>query len=762
MRKRKCNKFKKFILNRPQNLWPAKVKKHFNECIDCRKNYEWDVKLKSISTAIPKIPLQLDEDRDFAVRSAIVSASQRIQAKEKKSLLPLPLLKPLGVLLSFMIIGLGWLSWPLVNNLPLWDHRAEQRLALLLEEDPVSIVMTETLKDDRLDTLRFMGKVLDTPDSQKLFLTTSSHQVNRSQWIWLIFLSETANQTPQKIKNLLIQHGNIGALRKLNLPVWDTLRSFEEYFGPFQKISEDETFWVDAHIVAVQWQERTILTDALEQPLHMDPLLINQIYPGQQQRIQIKETEGIFYVTALEELMVNLLTIQGHLTQVDSHSLRVSGYSSPIHLTENTQFVFVDHYQLKSSKDEVYTIRAIVMDDKFYAVSVVRNGSMTPRTLTSTLSYRFAYGFVLDDYPLNCYFAQMPQLTPDTWSFTEILQKRLPVTVEGKQWKDQFLVTHIHVLENPLDPIPREEFYYAGTRVSPPPAPPSPPLPPDESKGPVTMVLEDDSDIQYIHQTDFVAGISGSTLHLVSGRDVTLQDQIVTPGSRIDWKDKKGEIPKDLTINPGSEGKIKSSYRLVKKHDNQVHLLQVEHIAQPVFIFSRDKIPEQGIIQAHTMRHDQAIIAIESRCFTISEIATFKGTIVKTMHQNTWFLMDNNMIFMVDALTQIEGGPILPGSTVVVKGKLTDQSFRAYIVEVANEMLVFTGIIVAMDDEQNMMQLDSGVKFYLDDDLFERISNKNLGKGSAVIVKAWLEGNKYRAEDIYDARDYVSDKGVVS
>jgi hypothetical protein len=747
------------VLHSERPLSPA-LSKHLLSCADCQEFAKSEELLKSFKTELYSQPIKMDTVYDYQVRNAIVATALRLQNNKSTYVW---WKKPALLMMSFlMAFALFRGTWPLINELPMWDYQAQKQLTQLLNEDTMSVASTEgnksaTLHDashetDSTQALRFASWALPNADSQKAFWTSDEANIQRSYWLWIRFLSEKSQESYSRIKQLLDTYGNTKTIRMLKLPVRKTVNEFEAYLKPFRLDPGDESFEADAMILAVNLAQAWVRLDVLDEPLHMDPVLLNQMYPGKMLRITIKQENSMYYALALSELLLPSTLIEGKISSVDGQQIKSSSFSDPLELNEKTFYRNIQQEEISSHTEDIYWLRVVFSDNKPYVLSLTRRGIPFQQTLSGTIERLSSYGFTLKDYPLHFSFTSPPLIFPSTYHLSEIANRGLWITVDGIQFDDQVQLSQIQVLENPLDPFPKEDYLLASAST-----PPS--TPPEKSFSRSVESKDSSQDPNDLHK-DFVIGTTGNTLHLASGKNLSYSKTILSPGSQILWKGSESNISSTLEVTLGRWNKLQASYRIVNRYENGVHVLRLKNVSKLVYLFVSGKIPEEGILQAKAIEHENLIIAVESRNFTLAQVMSVRGTIVQSMNKESCFLLDNGTMFVLDELSQILHGPIWHGSTVVVKGAMVDQIFKAYIVEVESEDLIFTGLIVSIDVDTGLIHLDSGTSILVDSKTVYSFPKDTLKIGSAVLIRARREGSQYLALEILDAKDHVSDKGA--
>jgi head-tail adaptor len=759
-----CQKLQEALVLHGKGSLSPYLSQHLISCKDCQAFVQSEELLQSFKTELKSRSFKLDTAHDYEVRNAIVATSLRLQnAKTPYVWWKKPALLMMSFLMAFALFR-G--SWPMISELSIWDYQVQNQITQLLSEDAMSLAATEnskalTLRDVGAETnsyqmLKFASWALPSAESQKVFWTSDEELLQRSYWIWIRFLSEKSQQSYLKVKQLLDSYGDTKALRMLKLPLRKTVKDFEEYIKPFRLGPGDEAFEADVLILGVSLPHAWVRVDVLDEPLHLDPVLLNQMYPGKMLRMTIKQENSLYYVVAISETLLPSSLIEGKISSYQKEQLISSSFSDPLELNEKTFYRNITAEELSANTEDIYWLRVLFTDSKPYILSLTRRGLPFHQTLSSTIDRLSSYGFTLKDYPMHFSFSSPPDIFPSRYSLSEIANRKLWITVEGIQYDDQVQVTRIQVLENPLDPFPSENYLLAS---APTEKGFSRSVENRESFQAPTLPAPASNDSAGTH-SDYIVGATGHVLHLASGKNLTYAPSYLSPGSHIQWKGLASELSSAPELSLGRWSMVKSSYQVIKRYDNGVHVLKLKDHTKPVYLYVSGKIADEGILQAKTVEHDKLIIAVESRNFTLSHVLSIRGTVVQSMNKENSFLLDNGTMFIIDELSQIIHGPIWHGSTVVVKGAMVDQVFKAFIVEVESEDLIFTGLIVTIDYDAGLIYLDSGAGILINDKTIYSFAKNSLKVGSAVLIRARREGSRYIAVEILDARDHVSDKGA--
>ena len=764
-----CHKLQETLLLHGKQSLSPRLSQHLLSCRECQEFLQGEELLQAFKTELKTRSLKLDPAHDFEVRNTIVATALRLQNTKSSHVW---WKKPAISLVSFvLLLGLFWGTWPILSNYPIWDYQVQEKITQLLNDETLSVASPEADRavsmravDAEKDTdqlLRFASWALPGAESQKAFWTSDQEMTQRFYWIWIRFLSEKSQQSYLKVQQLLDTHGDTKAVRMLKLPLRKTVKEFEKYLKPFRLGPKDEAFEADVLVLSVNLKQALIRVDALDEPLHLDPVLLNQMYPGKMLRLTIKKENSLYYVLALSEPLLSSSLIEGAISSVNQQQIISSSFSNPLELNEKTFFNNISQAELKANTEDIYWLRVLFTDDTAHVLSLNRRGHLFQQTLSGTIDRMSSYGFTLKDYPLHFYFTSPPLIFPSTYSLNEIANRSFWITVDGIQYEDQVRLTKIQVLENPLDPFPDQDYLLASAN-SEKPLLSSPAQGPIEKRqgGSLRSPLASSSKESNSLNLDYIIGTTGHTLHLASGKNITYKSSYLAPGSKIQWEGSVSEILSSPEIALGRWKTLQSSYRLINRFDNGVLVLRLKEDSKPLYIYTSEKIPDEGILQAKVVEHEHLLIAVESRSFTLSHVLSVRGTVVQTMNKESSFLLDNGTMFVIDELSQIIHGPIWHGSTVVVKGTMIDQVFKAFIVEVESEELIFTGLIVSIDHDQGLIHLDSGASLFINDKTVFSFPRSSLKVGSAVLIRARREASSFIAVEILDAKDHVSDKGA--
>ena len=761
---KQCQQLKKYLKLHPEKPIPEHLQAHAKSCADCNLFLDTELQLKKFGKLFRKINFKLDAEHDYSVRCAIVEASQKKQPVYRSW--HRPYAQALGLALVCVLVLTGIFSWPWLNSLPLWDHRANHKIAQWLSEDTVTMdslnhdtpfSQTEHISafdTEHIESLKFASRLFSTSEDQKLYWTEDNSSIHRAYWVWIRFVAELSDRSLSEIHALIEEHGHAKTLRLLGLPVWKTIQSFENYFQPFLDQKEAIVFTLDALVTEIHLKESWIKTDLLDQRIHIDPVLIQHMYPGKLIRLKLQEHENEYYVSSIDSVLMSSVLLEGTIDELNGNSMFLSGFSDPVLLTEKTYYAGFSKEDLVPQSPEIWWVRAIMHQDQVWAHSIVRRGFSAPRSMVGVIERLSNYGFALADQSVHCYFVHMPQIDPQRFNLQEIFHRKLGITVDGQQIGSQFLVQRIHVIENPLDPIPASEVLLAS----------APSVSSRTASNQISREIISESSIpqpgiQLI--TDLVVGSSKNQLFLASGKIISYSSGTIAAGSKIQWKGTyEDPVESFLSIRTGQNKKIHASYHVLKNWGNGVYHLRLDEGSKNLYLYSKEQIPQKGIIQAQSIQHENDLVTLRFRCFTLSDIITMKGTIVQAMNRDSLFMLDNGTMFSLDELSYSNSSFPWIGRTVAVKGIYTDQGFVAYIVELEADELIFTGIIVSMDNVSMTLQLDSGTVFYLGSQQWRYLSEKNFSLGSAVIIRAYREGHELKVSEILDARDYIADKGA--
>ncbi len=766
-KKNPCLRIQQYIMLHPGKDLPKWMKIHISQCNDCQFSLDLEQQLIRYRDA-DLASLSLDSERDYEVRSAIIQASQRIEKQQQKGVFWKVLWqKPAWITLScILLLGL-WTARPLIQDMSVWYQSADRKIAQLLSDETTMMNTSDmaamTLESARSDassiaSLRFAGSMFASSESQKLFWTQDQLSLNRAYWLWIKFLSDSSLQNLDQVKKLLEEYEPSQVMRKLGLPVNKTVKDFEKYLNRYRIEAHDEILILDGLVTAVYWREAMFRIDVLEEFIHIDPVLLHHIHPEKMLRFSLKEQDSSYYVVALEEPLLKSILFEGTILESRSDELLFSAYPDPLRITSHSFFSNCSRDDLPYYSEDRFQIRLIHHEDQHHLFSLIRKGIPMQQTLSGVIDLFLKHGFTLQDYRVNCIIDSSIQIFPDHYTLEQIVASNRWITVEGIQYDDQFYVSSIHVLENPLEP-PSQETYLLASAPMPSSSRVRQSLSPQPSAA--STASESSSTVEEFH-TDIVVGCSDSLLHLASGKSIDYHASMVVPGSKVEWHGNPTKPELFTSIQLGRPGKISTAYRILNRLDNHVYILGLKDASRPLYLYSTSDLPREGIIQAQVIAHDHLSVAIESRYFTLNEVLTLRGTVVKAMNRENMYLLDNDTMFILDELSQLIHGPIWPGSTVTVKGVRSDQSFKAYIVEVEREGLVFTGIIVSIDRSTNSFRLDSGTELIIADPQWWKKAEEVLAIGSAVIIRAYREGSRLIVTDILDAKDYVSDKGVTT
>jgi hypothetical protein len=764
-----CQKLQEtLVMHGKQSLSP-RLSQHLHSCRECQEFLQGEELLHAFKTELKTRPLKLDSEYDFEVRNTIVATALRLQ-NTKPSYAWWK--KPALVMVSFMLLcALFWGSWPMLSNLPLWDYQVQLHIAQLLNEETMSVASPEAdravsmravdTENNSYQILQFASWALPGAESQKAFWTSDKELSQRFYWIWIRFLSEKSQQPYLKVKQILDTYGDTKALRMLKLPLRKTVSEFEEYLKPFRLGPKDEAFEADVLVLAVNLAQSWIRVDMVDEPLHLDPVLLNQMYPGKMLRITIKKENSLYYAVAISETLLSSSLIEGKISSINKQQIVTSSFSDPLEVNEKTFYRNITPTDLSANTEDVYWLRVLFSDKKPYILSLTRRGLPFQQTLSGTIERLSSYGFTLKDYPLHFFFTTPPDIFPSNYSLSEIANRKFWITVDGIQYDDQVFLTKIQVLENPLDPFPNEDYLLASASsektLSSPLAKSL--IEDRQSFSSPSTIASSPKEPNKMH-SDYIVGTTGHILHLASGKDISYTLSFLSPGSQIQWQGSVSEITSTPDVALGRWSMVQSSYRLINRYDNGVLALRLKDYSKPLYIYTAEDIPDEGMLQARVVIHDQLMIAVESRSFTLSHVLSVRGTVVQIMNKESSFLLDNGTMFVIDELSQIIHGPIWHGSTVVVKGAMIDQVFKAFIVEVESEELIFTGLIVSIDLDKGLIHLDSGASIFINDKTVFSYPRNSLAVGSAVLIRARREASRYIAVEILDAKDHVSDKGA--
>ena len=440
-----CQKLQEALVLHGKGSLSPHLSQHLLSCKDCQAFMHSEELLQSFKADLKSRSFKLDVARDYEVRNAIVATSLRLQNAK------IPYVwwkKPALLMMSFlMAFALFRGSWPLISELSIWDYQVQNQITQLLSEDAMSVASTEnnrayTLRDVGAETnsqqmLRFASWALPSAESQKVFWTSDEELLQRSYWIWIRFLSEKSQQSYVKVKQFLDSYGDTKTLRMLQLPLRKTVKEFEEYIKPFRLGPDDESFEADVLVLAVSLPHAWVRVDVLDEPLHLDPVLLNQMYPGKMLRMTIKQENSLYYAVAISETLLPSSLIEGKISSFQKEQIVSSSFSDPLELNEKTFYRNITAEELSAKTEDIYWLRVLFSDSKPYVLSLTRRGVPFQQTLSSTIERLSSYGFTLKDYPMHFSFNSPPSIFPSNYSLSEIANRKLWITVEGIQYDDQ-------------------------------------------------------------------------------------------------------------------------------------------------------------------------------------------------------------------------------------------------------------------------------------------------------------------------------------
>jgi hypothetical protein len=124
-------------------------------------------------------------------------------------------------------------------------------------------------------------------------------------------------------------------------------------------------------------------------------------------------------------------------------------------------------------------------------------------------------------------------------------------------------------------------------------------------------------------------------------------------------------------------------------------------------------------------------------------------------------VLDNGVMIKMDDWTQISNGCLGVGKTLQLFGVYEQGIFKAYLVTIEKEMVMFKGVIVEHDSLKQTIKLDSGQTISYNSQTSFQLQKKQVQIGDLVYVKAYLNDMVWIAIEVLTPREGFEDLGDI-
>jgi hypothetical protein len=196
---------------------------------------------------------------------------------------------------------------------------------------------------------------------------------------------------------------------------------------------------------------------------------------------------------------------------------------------------------------------------------------------------------------------------------------------------------------------------------------------------------------------------------------------------------------------------LQSNVILLKKVENGAYLYSSDQKNNRILLFPKKGqiLPDKGILQGIMIQYPLLSIMIDYRLFQMKSLTTTRGLITKIMEDKKLFVLDNGILLQLDPWSQINGGNLGIGKTLQLFGVQENGIFKAYVVTVEKEMVMFKGVIVEIDRAKQRIKLDSGEIIFWNSETNMQLLKAQFEKGDLIYIKAYKNETTWFASDIW-------------
>ena len=730
-RNKKCEKIQKWLLFHSGENFSVSIKKHLESCASCQQFVQEEKWIQLMLKNTSSQNIEISMEHSLVVKQAIWQVSQELSRTKKKETYFFP--KVAGAITAISILLLFFFV-PLFGGENFLGFQVNQQLESYIQN--TETVGVAVIEDTNVAMgLKFVSQYVKTTEEKSFYYSTNS--LSKENYLLIQYLSNKTSIKATQVHDWLVQKGYAYLLRKLNLPYKKTVAEIKAYISQFRQATDIPSFSLDGYVERVDYDNQSIWIDSYNKEIKVDFLTLQAIHIGYYANFSLQEKEDMTSCVKIEKSLFPTTILTG---KVDLHSeteIRLVGNPTPIQVTSKTIFSPVQESSEKQSLDALYVrVRVMVHGDQLIAIAIrpIRLG--TERTMSGSLDQVYKYGFTMENLMVSFCFESQPKVT-----LTNLPPKTI-VTVTGKDFGAYFIVSSFNVIANPDPKIPGTTYYLAKADIG------------------SRMAKQVSSDITF----DFVVSGDEKDLYLASGKKLSNQNGKFPVGSKIKMTNihKSGQL-KISWEEIGTSSIFQGNVIFQEKLENGCYVYTSEKKDKQFILFPKKgtSLPETGTLQGVVIQYNHFAIVIDYRLFQIRLLQTTKGLVTKMMDETRMAVLDNGVMIKTDDWTQISNGSLGVGKTLQLFGVYEQGIFKAYLVTIEKEMVMFKGVIVEHDSIKKTIKLDSGQTISYNFQTSFQLQKKQVQIGDLVYVKAYLNDMDWIAMEIVTPRDGFEDLGDI-
>jgi hypothetical protein len=710
-----CQKIQKWILFHPGEESPAFVVRHTMNCSDCSafaKEEQWiQNQIQSGVLKLPTIPLE----QSLKVKQAIWESSRVLSQKKQKVSYLFPKVAGSLTILSILIL---FFFAPLFQGETYFGFQVNQQLSgYIRNNETVNVALREDASVS--ESLKFASQYVQTPQEKSFYFSTNS--LSKENYLLIKYLSKKTKVDASQIYLWLAKGGYAYMLRMLNLPYQKTVSEIQKYIDQFRKSSLLPNFSIDGYVVWVDYGRDSIWIDSYNKEIRLDGFAMQSIHVGYYANFYLQEKDDVTSCIKMEKSLFLTKVLTGIADLTSNTKIYLQGNPVPIKVTSKTIFNEPIGSTQNNESKVMVRIRALEQQKEMTAITVTPLVAGIDRTMTGSIDQTFKYGFTLSGLKLSFCFEALPK-TP----LTNLPPKTI-ITVTGKDYGKYFLVTSFMVI-TPSPSVNEGTRYYL-------------------AKADIQQKL-----IPMDGHFDFVVYRDQKLTYLASGKTVSVDLGMFPVGSKIKViPGAKGTKPTISFVEMGNSLLLQSNVILLKKVENGAYLYSSDQKNNRILLFPKKGqiLPDKGILQGIMIQYPLLSIMIDYRLFQMKSLTTTRGLITKIMEDKKLFVLDNGILLQLDPWSQINGGNLGIGKTLQLFGVQENGIFKAYVVTVEKEMVMFKGVIVEIDRAKQRIKLDSGEIIFWNSETNMQLLKAQFEKGDLIYIKAYKNETTWFASDIW-------------